>query len=152
MDIELDAAAREWLQEEVQALLERLQTSEGRAPYVALSSAIEAGCVPEALLSALERLLELGLQTGRIRHRYGPHAEAALLRLYHRTPAGAAITRATDEANRALASLQGHAIQAITFVPRGPGQYQLTIETDRCQVTLETDREGIWIKGLDVQA
>lgn len=150
MDIELDAAAREWLQEEVQALLARLSTPEGRALYAALLSAIEAGHIPEALLGPLERLLELGLQTGRIRHRYGPQAEAALLRLYQKTPAGAAIAQTAEEANRALASLQGHAIQAIIFAPRGPGQYQLTIETDRCQITLETSREGIWVKSLEV--
>jgi len=152
MDIELDAVAREWLQEEIRALLERLPTLESQAPYRALASAIEVGHVPETLLGALEKLLELGLQTGRIRYLYGPHAEATLLRLYHRTPAGTAVARATDEVNQALANLQGHTIQEIAFIPRGPGQYQLTIETDRCQLILETNREGIWIKALEVQA
>jgi hypothetical protein len=152
MDIELDAGTREWLQEEIRALLERLPTLESRAPYMALASAIEVGHVPEVLLGALEKLLELSLQTGRIRHLYGPHVEATLLRLYHKTPAGAAIARATEEANQALANLQGHAIREIAFIPRGPGQYQLTIETDRCQIVLETNREGIWIKALEVQA
>ena len=37
----------------------------------------------------LERVLELGLQAGRIRAVYGPGGEQAALRLFRRLPAGA---------------------------------------------------------------
>ncbi len=149
--MQIDPAIQARLIEETRALLGRLQDPESQAQYTALLSAIEAGDIPDSLMEALGRLLELGLQTGRFHRVHGPYVEAALAQLYHQTPRGAAIVQATREANRALELLRGHTIEAITFTPRGPGHYRLVIETDQCRLTLETSQEGIWVKDIGIE-
>ena len=52
-----------------------------------LVAAIDDGEVDEET-ETLERILELGLQTGRIRALYGPGGEQAALRLFRRLPLG----------------------------------------------------------------
>ncbi len=148
--MEIDEAVRPWLIDEIRALLALLQDPDRRACYTALLSAVEEGEVPDSQMEALGALLELGLQSGRFRQRYGPYGEAALIRLYHQTPAGASIVRATQEANQALETLRGQVIESIHFTPRGPGHYRLVIETDRCRLALETGQEGVWIRDVGI--
>jgi hypothetical protein len=149
--MEIDPLQRELLIEETQALLTNLKDSNSRARYTELLSALEAGSVPESSLGALGNLLELGLQTGRLRQRYTAEGEQALLRLFHKTPRGAAILKTINEANRALESLAGHVLQGINFNARGPGSYSLTLETDQGHFALRIQREGVWVENVEIE-
>jgi hypothetical protein len=141
---------KELLLEEIQVFADSLREAGVRARYTGLWQAVAAGEVPDDLVDPLERFLEIGLQTGRFRRIHGPPAEQALLRLFRKTRAGAAIAQATNEVNQALETLRGHVIEEMVFTPQGPGVYRLVIDTDQCQVTLEIDREGVWMKNVGI--
>jgi hypothetical protein len=150
--LEIDPLQRELLVEEAGAFRERLKDPEGKARYTELLSAVAADLrVPEHLLGALEDLLELGLQTGRLRRRYTAEGEQALLRLFQRTPRGAAVQEATREANRALEALEGQILRGVSFSARGPGTYGLALETDRGRFTLRIQRDGVWVENVEIE-
>ncbi len=149
--MDIDPTQRELLIEETRALLNNLKDADSRARYTGLLSALEAGSVPEPLLDALGNLLELGLQTGRLRSRYTAEGEQALLRLFHKTPRGAAAIKAIQETNQALEKLSGHVLQGITFNTRVPGVYTLSLETDQGHFTLRIQREGVWLENVEIE-
>ncbi len=111
---------------------------------------MDAGGVEEELLGRLEQILEMTLQTGRVRRVHGAESEQALLRLFHQTPRGAASRRATEAVNRTLATLAGQTLETMLFTTRGPGVYRLGLETANCKLTLEIDRHGITVESLEV--
>ena len=80
----------------------------------------------EGLLPPLERLLEMGLETGRIRQVHTAHGEMAAIRVFQRTPRGSAMKATCDAANEALRSLQGQSLEGLAFAVRGPGAFSLT--------------------------
>lgn len=148
--IEIEPALRGVLAEETAALRARLHDPDSRARYDELLAAIQEGSVPEVLLAPLERLLELGLQTGRVRRVHSPQTESGYLRLYHQTPRGKAVVKAVHEANEALQALGGQVLEGITFQARGPGLYQMVIQTEQLTLAIETRPEGIWVRELGV--
>src|SRR5439155_26437443 len=101
-----------------------------------LIAEVAAGEVSAGSLPLLERFLEVGLETGRIRKRHGAHAEMAAVRLFQRTPRGRALREALDATNEALEALRGARLDELSFALRGPGSFILTLETDRCRATL----------------
>ena len=141
---------REVLLEELAALVVSLRDPTTRGPWEALVGAVDAGEVGEELIGSLEQLLEMTLQTGRVRSLHGAECEQALLRLFHQTPRGAAARRATEAVNRTLATLAGERIETMLFTSQGPGVYRLGIETERCRITLEIDRHGVTVESLEV--
>jgi hypothetical protein len=141
---------REVLLEELAALVVSLRDPETRSPWEGLAGAVDAGEVGEEQLGRLEQLLEMTLQTGRVRKMYGAESEQALLRLFHQTPRGAAARQATEAVNRTLATLEGERIETMLFTTQGPGVYRLGIETGRCRITLEIDRYGVTVESLEV--
>ncbi|HEX7186289.1 MAG TPA: hypothetical protein VF756_30985 [Thermoanaerobaculia bacterium] len=138
------------LLEEIAALLATVREPEARAPWEDLAGAVEAGAVGEGLLGHLERLLEMSLQTGRVRRLHGPESERALLRLFHNTPRGSAARRSTEAVNEALRALRGQALEDALFTVQGPGVYRLGLRTDQYSLTLEIDRHGISVESLEV--
>ncbi len=149
-DVEIADAERELVAEEIAALAASLRDESARARYAALAAAVAAGGVAEDLAPDLEGLLELSLGTGRARRLHGADGEGQLLRLYQRTPRGAAIRRRTDDVNRALSALAGQLLQGLSFTALGPGSYKLEIATDRCQVAVEIGRLGVTVDSLGV--
>ena len=150
----LDAEEHAALREELRALLGVLREPAARASYAGLAEALAVEGTGELVLEHLpadERLLELALGSGRARRVQGPEGEQALLRLFHRTPRGAALKRAAGEANRALAGLVGQTLRSFTFSPRGPGTFQLEIATDLCQIALEIGRAGIAVDSVGIE-
>jgi hypothetical protein len=131
-------------------VMEQLRNAEAREVYAELRAAVEAGEVTEGLLPPLERLLEMGLETGRIRQVHTAHGEMAALRVFQRTPKGSALKATCDAANEALQSLQGHTIEALTFSVRGPGSFSLLLETDQTTVTVHIDRHGVRVRTVEV--
>jgi hypothetical protein len=146
----LDPLQREILLEELATLMDSLRDAETRAPWEDLAVAVAGAAVEEALVGRLEQILEMTLQTGRVRRVHGAESEQALLRLFHQTPRGGAARRATEAVNRTLASLAGQTVETLLFTTQGPGVYRLGIETERCKLTLEIDRHGITVESLEV--
>lgn len=148
--MEVEAGEKAWLQAEIEVFLTRLEDAEAKGRYAQLLESVKTGQVPERLLGDLERLLEIGLETGRIRKIYGPHGEQVFIKLYGRTPRGSGILKLVEEVNEAFKALVGHVIDEIAFSPKGPGSYRLVIDTDRCRVTVGIDRDGIKAEGVEI--
>jgi len=146
----IDPNQREVLLEELAMLVVSLRDAETRAPWEELAEAVDEGAVGEPLLGRLEQILEMTLQTGRVRRVHGAESEQALLRLFHQTPRGGASRRATEAVNRTLAALAGQTIETLLFTSQGPGVYRLGLETDRVKLTLEIDRHGVTVESLEV--
>lgn len=142
---------RELVREELAALTGAIRDPAARARYAELARAIAGGELHGEQIAELEGVLELSLGTGRARRLHGPESERLLLRLYQQTPRGAAIRQRTDDANRALGALLGQALRGVSFTALGPGVYRLEIATDRCQLTVETDRLGLTVDSLGVE-
>jgi len=146
----MDAAQQEVLLAEVAALAGSVQDPLARGRCAALTAAVVEGTVEEYLLPFLEGVLEMTLQTGRVRRVHGPESEQALLRLFQQTPRGGAARRATEAVNQALAALAGQTIEKMLFAVRGPGVFRLGVETGGCKLTLEIDRHGVSVESLEV--
>ncbi|MEA2783814.1 MAG: hypothetical protein QOK29_5412, partial [Rhodospirillaceae bacterium] len=73
---------------EATAVLAMVQDEDRRGRLADLIAAIEEGEVQGESAQALEELLELGLQTGRLRALYGPGGEQAALKTYRKLPGG----------------------------------------------------------------
>lgn len=148
--ISLNPDEQALLLEEVDGFIKSVgRTGEGDA-YAALRQAVEAGEVPAHLMTPLETVLVAALQSNRARRIHGPPGEQTLLRLFNRTPRGAAIRAAVQETNRALESLHGQRIDELSFAARTPGNYRLTIDTDRCKLTLDIGSHGIGVENVAV--
>jgi hypothetical protein len=149
-EVSLDAAQREFLGEEVAALLAGVHAPQARAPWEELAAAVAEGTVPERLLPRLESALEMSLQTGRARKIHGADGEQSLLRLFHKTPRGAAARRSTEAVNTALRALAGQTLEGLVVTSQGPGVFRLGVSTDRCKLALEIDRHGVTVESLEV--
>lgn len=147
----VDPAQQAILLAELEVLLAAVRDPAARAPFADLAAAVVDGAVSGGdALAALERLLEMTLQTGRARRVHGPEAEQSLLRLFYQTPHGAAARRSTEAVNGALRELAGQTLEAILFTAQGPGAFKLGLSTDRCRLALEVDRHGVTIESLEV--
>ena len=145
----LEPAEQAVLVEEVRPFAEALGDPAARRRYDRLDAAVRSGVVPEALVPPLEAMLELVLQTQRVRRRHGPEAEQALVGLLARTPRGLASRQATRAVNQGLRALAGQRIRSISFSPT-PGGQRLILETDACQVALTIDRAGVRLERAEV--
>ncbi len=141
---------RQLLLEEIDALMPQLQSAPAREAYAELRAAVEGGEISNALTPSLERLLEMGLETGRIRQVHQAPGEMAAVRVFQRTPKGAALKTACEEANAALESLRGQALEALAFAVRGPGAFTLTLNTEQAHVTVHIDRHGVRVRSVEV--
>jgi hypothetical protein len=148
--LELEALQREVVGEELAALCAGFHTPQSRAPWEELAAAVAEGGVPEPLLPRLESALEMSLQTGRARRIHGADGEQALLRLFHKTPKGAAARRSTEAVNAALRTLAGQTIENLVVSSQGPGVFRLGISTDHYRLSLEFDRHGVTVESLEV--
>jgi hypothetical protein len=149
----LDPAQQAALLTELEVLLASVREPAARAPFADLALAVADGAIAEGKegeVDTLEKLLEMTLQTGRARRMHGPEAEQSLLRLFHKTPRGAAARRSTEAVNAALRGLAGQTVEEVLFTVQAPGVFKLGLRTDRCRLALEIDRHGITIDSLEV--
>ncbi len=146
----IGSTEQELLTQEINALAPLLRDQNARARYSALRDAVREGDVPEDLLGHLGNVLELGLQSGRLRALYGADGEQALTRLFHRTPAGASLQDEARSVSHALNGLQTQTIEEIRVSALGPGSYGLMIDTDRCQINIRLDRGGARVESVAV--
>ncbi len=107
-----------------------------------LLDAAETGSLESAQASELERILELALQSGRIRAVYGPGGEQTALRLYRRTPGGAEVMASASGVSEALTSLGGKPLESVSVSVVGPGAYQLSLAAGGVGLSVRLDRQG----------
>jgi hypothetical protein len=145
----LEPAEQAILESEIGAFAETLKDPVARQRYLDLAAATEAGIVPERFVVSLEAMLELVLQTQRVRRNHGPEAEHTLTDLFYRTPRGAGLRQAAREVSRALEALRGHTLENVS-VMAGPGRHTLVFRTDQCQLTMKLDAVGARIDKVEV--
>jgi hypothetical protein len=141
---------RELLSTEVAQALDHVQVPELRVVYGELLTAVDDGEVPADLMAPLEALLEIGLESGRIRKVHLAHGEMTAQRLYTRTPKGRAAHGAAGEVNEALRALVGHTIEQVSITQPSPGSFSLELATDHGRLRLRLDRSGVRLQSLDV--
>ncbi len=121
-----------------------------RERLAALVGAASEGEVGTEDAATLEELLELGLQSGRIRALYGPGGETAALGLYRRLPRGAALAESAREVNEALRALEGRELGSIELRAVGPGAFTLSLSAGELELSLRLDRQGARVSSVGV--
>ncbi len=127
---------------EAQAVLAMVQDEERRGRLADLIAAVGEGEVADEDADALEELLELGLQTGRLRAVYGPGGEQAALKVFRRLPRGKELDDSAREVTKALAALVGKPLEKVQIQATGPGAYLLTVAVDGLELSVRLDRQG----------
>jgi len=150
--MQLDSEDQDILRQEVGAFRDRLSSPHAKPTYERLLQAVEAAEIPDEMLEALGRVLELSIGTGRLRKIHGAHAVMAMKRIFDKTPQALAVKATVDEVNEALAALAGQTIEKLTFAPADPGGFTLLINTDQCQARLAIGPAGLQIRSLEVGA
>jgi hypothetical protein len=135
---------------EAQAVLALVHDGERRARLADLVAAVQDGELEESDAQALEELIELGLQSGRIRSVYGPEGEQAALKTYRRLPGGRDLTESAREVTEALSSLEGKTLERVSVSAVGPGAYAVTLAGDGLELSVRLDRAGARVHSVGV--
>lgn len=138
-ELALSEREREVAAEELAAVLD---AAPARGELRELADAVDGARVPEALAPLLERIVELGLQSGRIRAVYGPGGEQAALQLFRRLPGGREASERAREVSAALAALEGRTLEAVSVAANGPGAFTLSLRAEGLDVSVRLDRAG----------
>jgi hypothetical protein len=148
--VKLQGEAAEVSLAEAQAVGAMVQDEERRGRFASLVAAIGDGEVADEDAEALGELLELGLQTGRLRALYGPAGEQAALKIYRKLPRGRELSRAAKSVSDALSSLEGQPLESVTIQAVGPGAYLLSLGAGGTQLSVRLDRQGARIASVGV--
>jgi hypothetical protein len=140
--VRVSGEAAEVARAEAQAVLAMVQDETRRGRLADVVAALAGGEIDGDDADALAELLELGLQTGRVRSVYGPEGEQAALALFRRLPLGRELTQSTRDLNEALTSLEGRTIEKLSVTAVGPGEYGVTISTEEYEIVLRLGRAG----------
>jgi hypothetical protein len=135
---------------EAQAVLSHVMDPERRGRLADLVAAVQDGELGDDEAQALEELIELGLQTGRIRSVYGPEGEQAALKTYRRLPGGRALVDTATEVTEALAALEGKTLEDVKIQFTGPGSYLLTLGVEGLELSVRLDRAGARVHSVGV--
>ena len=149
-NVAVKAEEREVALGEVQAVLAAARDEGYRDRLATLVTSVEAGELAPEEASELERVLELGLQAGRIRAVYGPGGEQAALRLFRRLPAGAGLTETARSVSTALAALNGRSLDSFKIEVIGPGMYKIALVAGGAEVAVRLDRSGVQLASIGV--
>jgi hypothetical protein len=135
---------------EAQAVLAMARDDEYRVRLASVIAAIGEGELDEDDAETLGELLELGLQSGRVRALYGPGGEQAALKAYRRLPRGAELIESARQVSEALASLEGKTIESIGLQAVGPGAFSVSVAADGVELSLRLDRQGARLASVGV--
>ncbi|HVV57589.1 MAG TPA: hypothetical protein VHC45_04445 [Gaiellaceae bacterium] len=140
--------AREVVLAEAQAV-HAMAVDEGMRQQLAeLVAAADGGEIGESELALAESVLELGLQSGRIRAVYGPGGEQAALRTLRRLPRGRDRVESTNEVSAALRTLAGTTLENVTLAAVAPGAFTLTIDAGGVSASVRLDASGARLTSL----
>jgi hypothetical protein len=148
--VRVDGQAREVAMAEAQAVRALASGEEYRERLAGLLAAIDDGEVDGEDAATLEELLELGLQSGRIRAHYGPGGEQAALSLYRRLPRGTELAASAREVTEALRALEGRELGSVELTAVGPGAFSLSLAAGELEVSLRLDRQGARVSSVGV--
>jgi hypothetical protein len=135
---------------ETQAVLAMARSDEYRARLASLQAAATEGEVEGEDAETLQELLEVGLQSGRLRALYGPGGERAALATYRRLPNGAAVSATAREVSAALRTLAGKELRSISVEAVGPGAFTLSVAAGSAEITVRLDRQGTRLHSVGV--
>lgn len=148
--LELKGEAAEVALGEAQAVLAMVQDEERRGRLADLIAAVAEGEVGDENAEALTELLELGLQTGRLRAVYGPGGEQAALRVFRRLPRGKELGDSARDVTDALASLAGKPLESVRIEATGPGAFLLTLAVEELELSVRLDRQGARLTSVGI--
>jgi hypothetical protein len=140
--VQLQGEAAEVVLGEAQAVLAMVHDEDRRARLADLIAAVADGEVSGADADAVTELLELSLQTGRVRAIYGPGGEQAALRVFRRLPRGKELGDSAREVTDALAALVGKKLEKVQIQATAPGAFLLTIAAEGLELSVRLDRQG----------
>ena len=135
---------------EAQAVLAMVADEERRGRLADLVAAIQEGELGDDEALALEEIVELGLQTGRIRSLYGPEGEQAVLKTYRKLPRGREVADSARNVTAALAALEGRPLERVSVSPAGPGAWVVTVVTESLELSVRLDRAGARVHTVGV--
>jgi hypothetical protein len=138
----LKGEAREVALAEAQTVHSMARDEEMRARLAELVAAVDEGDVDGGSAELLESVLELGLQTGRIRAYYGPGGEQAALTTLRKLPRGRERSASARDVSSALAALVGSTIDAVRIAAVAPGAFTISIEAGGVQASVRLDGNG----------
>ncbi len=147
-ELALRGEAREVVLAEVQAVRAHASDDEMRARLAELLAAVDGGAVTGESEELLESVLELGLQTGRIRAYYGPGGEQAALGTLRKLPRGRERGESAAEVSRALEVLAGSTLDSVRINAVAPGAFTLTLEAGGVEATVRLDSTGVRLASL----
>ena len=141
--------ARDVALAEVQTVHALARDATMRERLTGLVAAVDGGEVADGDdAELLESVLELGLQTGRIRAYYGPGGEQAALSTLRKLPRGRLRTDTARDVSAALQALAGARIEAVKITAVAPGAFSLAIEADGVQAAVRLDATGARLTSL----
>ncbi len=147
-ELALRGEAREVVLAEVQAVRAHASDDEMRARLAELLAAVDGGSVTGESEELLESVLELGLQTGRIRAYYGPGGEQAALGTLRKLPRGRERGESAADVSRALGVLAGSTLDSVRINAVAPGAFTLTLEAGGVEATVRLDSTGVRLASL----
>jgi hypothetical protein len=133
---------------EAQAVRAMLSDEQRRSRLADVVAALDDGCIEGDDAAALGELLELGLQTGRLRAVYGPEGEQAALGLFRRLPQGKDLSQSTSDLNEALEAIAGRTLERLSVHAVGPGEYGVSISAEGFEVVIRLGRSGARISTI----
>jgi hypothetical protein len=140
--VALKGEAREVALAEAQTVQALARDETMRVRFADLVGAIDDGDVDGESAELLESVLELGLQTGRIRAYYGPGGEQAALTTLRKLPRGRARMDSARDVTSALQALTGACIDAVKIAAVAPGAFTISIEANGIDATVRLDATG----------
>jgi hypothetical protein len=146
--VALRGEAREVALAEAQAVRAMARDEERRERLAELVTLLDDGEVDGEPADLLEGLLELGLQTGRIRAIYGPGGEQAALKTLRRLPRGSERAGSARDVSAALTALDGQTLESVKIAAVGPGAFTLTIQAGGLEASVRLDRDGARVTSL----
>jgi hypothetical protein len=146
--VALKGEAREVALAEAQTVYSLARDDTMRSRLAELVAAVDEGDVGGDSAELLESVLELGLQTGRIRAYYGPGGEQAALATLRKLPRGRVRSDSAREVSKALAALSGSTIDSVKIAAVAPGAFTLSIEAGGVQASVRLDGNGARLTSL----
>jgi len=147
-EVALKGEAREVALAEAQTVQSMARDEAMRSRLAELVSSVDEGSVDGDAADLLESVLELGLQTGRIRAYYGPGGEQAALATLRRLPRGRLRSDSAREVSSALRALAGAQIDAVRIAAVAPGAFTLSIEAGGFEASVRLDGTGARLTSL----
>jgi hypothetical protein len=147
-NVSLNGEARDVALAEAQTVQSMARDETMRSRLAELVSSVQDGEVDGDSLELLESVLELGLQTGRIRAYYGPGGEQAALSTLRKLPRGRVRADSTRDVSQALQALAGSQIDSLKITAVAPGSFTLSIEAGGFEASVRLDGNGARLTSL----